>query len=1021
MINESMIEVVFKVHADIRIGEEVRVSGSVPALGCDDADRAIPMVTTPADFPWWRTKEGIFLPGDPSMKYRYCVFSGGKFNRWEAGGEIRRTLELTRTKSLAKQTEDMLGEATYHPLSAISSPVKFQHSEGGSSRAKHFAEWNRRSHVDKQINKADGVIVVSYFLPVVLARSAEGRWSATWDKENLLSLQLEPRTAWVGTVRYQGAPVPPEEEENVAAVLADLSCYPVFLAQSQHFQFYDMYCKQYLWPIMHHIADVYGPLNLNEIGARAQQTLWFVYSTVHKMFREKVLEIYQMGDLIWIHGFHLLLLPSFLRRRLPSARIGYFFHTPFPSSEIWRTMSRREDLLRGILGADQIGFHLYEYARHFVTTCQRLLGCSNGRSGSGSIVINVDGREVMLSNIHVGVDVPRVEEALQSRAFDVEMRRWKQQFAGKIVVAGIDRLERLKGIPLKLMAIEQFMEENPQWLGKIVFTLIGISAGERGQDYRQTQHDVKIIVNDLNERFSTDGPLVYFEERLDKDIRISQRLPFFAIADVLMITATRDGLNRYPMEYTLARKMFGNAGLSAGVGEAGQGLVIISEFISSARVMRGALVANPWRVQEVKLALNRALEMDPVERADRMRRNLEYSVRLTTTKWATQVLNDLKGLEKNDDPESTFAVGFGMQYKIMDLKSGFNPLDSKEVCTAYRTARHRLILLDWGGTLVSDNGKSDKLQAYAEATGHAERETLSEELRGILEGLTADAKNVVFVVSGKEQPSVAQYFGGIRGLGLGAEHGFYYKWPKDEERRPMGRWHTIMEVGDQSWKESAKVVMDIFVQRTHGTYIEQKGNALIWQFKEADPEFGFMQSKELVDHLSLIMANHAVEIIRGGGVADGYIEVRPRGASKGLFLDHCLSSMKSAGQEADFVMAVGDDSSDEPMFERIAELKGDKGDNQQLASFGITVGKKPTAATAYVDDPAAVLDLLYSLAKCSQREGRFFSTIDLPSHLGPADKKLSPLAMGSPALVPMLRSTSTGDLDHKKVRKSLTG
>jgi len=285
-----------------------------------------------------------------------------------------------------------------------------------SQKAKIYADWNRRSHTDTQINSSDGGIIVSYFLPVLLSRDTRGRWKAEWDKENLLSLQLNARTCWVGSVRYQNAPIPPEEEENVSFALAELNCHAVYISQNMHFQFYDIYCKQQLWPVMHHIADVYGPLNLHDISAKAQQNLWFVYSTVHKMFREKVLELYQANDLVWIHGFHLLLLPSFIRRRIPSAKIGYFFHTPFPSSEIWRTISRREELLLGkllllvfvfshfatvchymctrhtqtmtlyippfpftfnigILGADQIGFHLYEYARHFLTNCQRLMGC----------------------------------------------------------------------------------------------------------------------------------------------------------------------------------------------------------------------------------------------------------------------------------------------------------------------------------------------------------------------------------------------------------------------------------------------------------------------------------------------------------------------------------------------------------------------------------------------------------------------------------------------------------------------
>lgn len=379
--------------------------------------------------------------------------------------------------------------------------------------------------------------------------------------------------------------------------------------------------------------------------------------------------------------------------------------------------------------------------------------------------------------------------------------------------------------------------------------------------------------------------------------------------------------------------------------------------------------------------------MVPAERADRMRRNLEFSQRLTTNAWATQVLTDLKSVEKSDDLDSAFAVGFGMHYKIMDLKAGFNQLDVKETCKAYRTARHRLILLDWGGTLVAAHEKADKLQAYAIATGHAERDSLSPELRQVLEDLASDPKNYIFVVSGKEQPAVAQYFGGIRGLGLGAEHGFYYKWPREEEpvATPGGKylrglkWQTIMEVGDQSWKEVAKVVMNIFVQRTYGTYIETKGNALIWQFSEADPEFGYLQSKELVDHLHVILSPYPVEVIRGGGVSDGYIEVRPTGANKGLFLEHCVSTMRSTGQDADFVLAIGDDSSDEPMFQAINEHLKELRDQSVVSAYGVTVGKKPTAASAYIDDPAAVMELLVSLSKCSNKEKKFFSAMDLPS------------------------------------------
>lgn len=158
---------------------------------------------------------------------------------------------------------------------------------------------------------------------------------------------------------------------------------------------------------------------------------------------------------------------------------------------------------------------------------------------AGALTVSVDGREVAITCIHVGVDLPRVQQALTSSHFEEDVKKWRDQFQGKTVVAGIDRLERLKGIPLKLIAIEQFLDEHPQWRGKLIFNMIGITALERGEDYSQTQFDVMIRVNRINNKYGDGGIVVHFEERKEKDIRLAQRLAFFAGSDVLMITPTR--------------------------------------------------------------------------------------------------------------------------------------------------------------------------------------------------------------------------------------------------------------------------------------------------------------------------------------------------------------------------------------------------------------------------------------------------------------------------------------------------
>jgi trehalose 6-phosphate synthase/phosphatase len=261
--------------------------------------------------------------------------------------------------------------------------------------------------------------------------------------------------------------------------------------------------------------------------------------------------------------------------------------------------------------------------------------------------------------------------------------------------------------------------------------------------------------------------------------------------------------------------------------------------------MRGGLLINPWRTSELKNALSRALEKGRSERADRMRRNLEFSTRLTTANWTLQVLQDLKSVEKSEDMSSYSAMGFGMGFRVMGVKSGFKTVDISAISKSYRNSHSRLILLDWGGTLVAENEKVDKLHAYAIAQGSASRTGPTTALKDLLETLCADPRNNVFVVSGKEIVAVSEFFGDIKGLGLGAEHGFYYRWPQTEGKLfPTGpgsptsryvtnsekpfsqstnspsptvsKWQSMMPMGDQSWKESAEMIMDIYVQRTHG-------------------------------------------------------------------------------------------------------------------------------------------------------------------------------------------------------------
>lgn len=297
-----------------------------------------------------------------------------------------------------------------------------------------------RKRLFSDSNKADmtfclssaSVIVVSYFLPVIVTKTDNG-WLVQWNDDVLLS-QTSSLRVWIGSIP-QAFSLTPQDEEIISSLLLEMSCYPIYLSRDAHRKFYNIFCKQHLWPVLHHSYDPYGPIGRKKLDHEHERMLWYICTKIQDLFSRKVVEIYHRGDMIWIHGFHLMLLPSYLRRKISDALIGIFFHTPFPSSEIWKTLWCREDLLSGILCANQIGFHLYEYARHFLTTCRRLLGTHYEYSASGSIKIHTGGRIVDVICFHVGTNNALIENIVETISYPTCLALLFEKYSGKIVIS----------------------------------------------------------------------------------------------------------------------------------------------------------------------------------------------------------------------------------------------------------------------------------------------------------------------------------------------------------------------------------------------------------------------------------------------------------------------------------------------------------------------------------------------------------------------------------------------------------
>jgi len=916
-----------------------------------------------------------------------------------------------------------------------------------------------------QLSSSDGLVVASVFLPVHLHRSPEGVWSADWDYEALLSMQTHLRVTRVGVVKWRGwhgnygkdgSPeegVPLDERPAVEACLRVFNCVPVWVEPRMFGEMYNGFCKGVLWPVLHNVTSVYSsrpsgkesgansndsflipckdnaneprvPDLLNSVSSQfsafsgddvamgaihgdggKEASLWAAYTAINVKFAETLVRCFNIGDLIWIHGFHLLILPSFLTRRIPMAKVGIFLHTPFPSSEIFRTLWCREDLLRGMLNADQVGFHLYEYARHFLTCSRRLLGLKYGmipdESGGHNLAIETNGRSVTVTSIHAGIDPKVIGQVLNYPATIQKAISIRDQFRGKVIFSAIDRMESLKGIPLKMLGLERFLNRCPEWVGKIVLVQVGISAFERMDDYLRTKSEVLAMVANINKTWPG---TVQFQECSESKMRLPQRMALMRASDVIMVSPIRDGLNLIPLEYTIAHR----DALTSTDGRK-RGICILSEFSSCSRVMRGALHVNPWKISELANSFHQALNMTDDERLRRLSTALEFVTRVTTQRWAHAVLLDLKAVHKNMDVNKYSGAGLGLGYRLLGMDRGFNSLDVGILGKAYKNSKARLILMDYGGTILS-NDNLDNLSRFQVATKSRAYTVPTDRMIQTLKDLCSDFRNIVFVVSGKERHSLTSTLNDIPNLGLAAEHGMFISWPGSLSTSGKKRvWETLVPDQDRSWRSIAINIMDVYTSRTHGSYIEETEMKVLWQYRDADPEFGYLQARELEDHLSNVLRTFSVDILHGGVEEGGFVEVRPKGVNKGVVALHILKSVPkiSTWEKIDFALVLGDDHCDEPMLSVMRQVGRRVNDarrarnretplppmpstvmqvdvssfdefvSSRMETFTATVGKKPSAAASYVHDVDEVQEFLDGLVKVGTRVQKFQSSIDL--------------------------------------------
>ncbi|KAI9905528.1 hypothetical protein PsorP6_014027 [Peronosclerospora sorghi] len=903
------------------------------------------------------------------------------------------------------------------------------------------------------------VIIAANRLPVRLHKAEEEggtTWHVEWAGDQLLespnTLSHHELAARATTIKFVGrvpddVDVPVAEQAHVARVLRALECYPVFLPPDDASLYYDQYCKETLWPTFHNVVDVYRPVDVvldmqpppqegqtDDASREAtpcwnpgwQKVVWQAYANVNQRFAAKICDLYAPGHVIWIQDYHLLLTPSYIVKRVRAANIGVFLHVPFPSSEAFRTLSRRKELLRGMLNADHIGFHLFEYARHFMSACRRILGLAYAPILRGQLGIDYAGRRVAVTCSHMAIDAHRIDTTLARPDVREAVVALRQHYHDKtIIVAGCDTIERLKGIPAKLMAFDGFLSRCPEWIGKAVLVQKGIHRRGRRADYRQSKKEIEAAVHAINEKYrdAAHGANVVEYEEVD-EFPYQERVALWRVADVQITTVLRDGLNTTPFEYIATHKYViicrpcprhATRGLVVANAlclllsyvscwtRTSPGVLIMSEFSGSSRLLSGALTVNPWELDQVIDALRDAVYMSPQEREHRRHCDFQFVSANPPRRWATCVLTDIVNARKKEESFVYMGTGFGLDFRLIEVSAQFRKLTEQELVPAYRTSRRRALFLDYYRTLAPDVTKVMGVR-WPDVPLSA---------LTTLEQLCKDPRNTVFIVSGCNCELLTHKFGAVPGLGLVAEHGYFMRPVVRGTDARIGRpWErheeTLQAAGDdERWRGKAEQIVQLYVERTNGSTMELRQSAVLFRYGKADFEFGLLQAAELKEHLESVFKGWPLNIIQG----KDYIEVRPEGVGKGKVVAHVLEQMRVEGSPADFVLCIGDDVADELMFDQLKKMVAHK-ELFKDKVFTCTVGQKPSKADFFLDDYTDVIGLLKSLMVVATKSNRNYSLSDmqsimkdtrpfLPSLLSRVSKRATP-----PPDAVMRRSTS---------------
>ena len=958
--------ITFQCKYNTSFGQSLRIVGNIEELGAWNPENSLLLVTDPSMYPVWKSTTEIICPVGMEIIYKYILKSDDGNIIWEnlPNNENRKITVSSQGKFIINDEEGIIKsniikeEITKRSKSIME--LKADLTENFSKKDLFSYNLNEISNINNELydtfifsenqklNSEDRIIIASTFLPFEIIKSdnEDNKYKINLGDDNLIYQILFDMKEkhfcdvfWVGMLKnYKD--FDEIEIEEIAEFLQQKNIYLVIVSEKE-FNDYQMYMSKIITPVF-----IDSTIDLSNEYFLSYENYFSAFQTINKKFANMIHNFIQIKDLLMINDIGLCLIPNSLMQKNLYSRVGIYFHMSFPSSDVFKALPKSDALIKSVLLCDVIGFHVFNYARNFLTVLNRDFGIYYEIKHNGFITLNYLGKYIILHIMHAGIDMDSIIKITNNNEYNSYIEKYKGIIGDKISFLSIDNTTELAQLKLKLDAYEKFLEKHEEYKGKSI--LIQILKMNTDLESKNISY-IEKYVSHIKEKFGEDSISFQKYDQNENSINTKEEIALYTLCEILLILQKWRGICTSVNQFLLCKSTEKKFGL------------IISESIGVSSTVKSPIRVNPFNKNEIVSAMEKILNRPDDIKNDYYEKDMYYIKRNSTFSWIKAFFSDLKRVTIDNEKYERVELGIGFNFRLMKLSKDFKHLNLNNLIASYKKSKKRLFFFDYEETLQTFE-EMDITQVDLSDKVILETHTPNERIISILNSLCSDSKNEIYIITGRKKKFLKSWFGNIKNLGLGAEYGFFYKkagLKKDSnDNADEDGFNQLINVKDWSWKDAALNILKEFTEKTEGSKLTLKESSISWSYKNSDPYFGHIQANEVSVHLLNFFGDTKLDVVIG----KDYVEIKPKNINKGFFISQILLKNLENNDIPDFIFAIGDDTSDEEMFKFLNYVNREQYRvNENIKIYTTTMGKKPSVANYYITEPGEFVEYLEML------------------------------------------------------------